>query len=111
MARGLKVLKEAALHGLLYSLGATFITWLLVFGVVIYRYHYMGFHPGHIEWLAVKPMPWAATLHHAAKIAGIWAVITLGVGLALTVAFNLFGGLILLVGLAIGQKAKGQRHV
>lgn len=109
--KGLKILKEAVLHGLLYSLGATVVTWLLVFGVAVYRYHYMGFHPGHIAWLAVKPMPWTETLHHAAHIAGIWAFIALGAGLAFTLAFNLLGGLILLVGLAIGQKAKGQRHV
>ena len=109
--KGLKILKEAVLHGLLYSLGATVVTWLLVFGVAVYRYHYMGFHPGHIAWIAVKPMPWTETLHQAAHIAGIWAVIAFGAGIAITITFNVISGLILLVGLAIGQKAKGHRHV
>ncbi|MBU2740906.1 hypothetical protein [Acidithiobacillus albertensis] len=109
--KALKILKGIVWHGILYSLGATVVTWLLVFGVAVYRYHYMGFHPGHIAWLAVKPMPWSETLHQAAHIAGIWAVIALGAGVAITLAFNLFSGLILLVGMAIGHKSKEQPHV
>lgn len=105
----LKPLKDTIIRQLLYSVAGAVMIWLVVILIVIYRDHVMGFHPGHIAWLATQPASWAQTMHQALHVAGIWAVIALGAGILLTVAINLVSGLILLLGTAIAKGKGGAR--
>ena len=101
--------KDTIIRQLLYSVAGAVLTWLVVILIVIYRDHVMGFHPGHIAWLANQPESWSLSVHHALHIAGIWAVIALGAGILLTVAINLVSGLVLLLGTAIARGKGGAR--
>ncbi len=98
--------KKQTIRWILYSVATAVLVWLLVGAVVIYRDHVMGFHPAHIAWLAAKPDSWAITIHQALYMAGIWAVIALGLGLTLMVAFNLMSGLLILLSMAIARTGK-----
>ncbi|PKY11881.1 hypothetical protein B1757_02515 [Acidithiobacillus marinus] len=103
-----KTLKGSLVRQLLYSVAGAVLTWLVAMLIVIWRDHFMGYHPGHIAWLAAQPLPWTQTIHQALHIAGIWAVIALGVGLLMTVAINVVSGLVVLLGMA-STRGKGGR--
>ena len=97
----LRFLKGVILHGLLYSIAAGVLAWMLIFGIAVYRYHYLGHTPDHILWLAPHMMSWPKALDKAAYIASVAAIITFGTGLALTALFNIVSGLLMLVAIAI----------
>jgi len=96
-----RFLKGVILHGLLYSIAAGVLAWMLIFGIAVYRYHYLGHTPDHILWLAPHMMSWPKALDKAAYIASVAAIITVVTGLALTVLFNIISGLVMLVAIAI----------
>lgn len=97
----LRFLKGVILHGLLYSIAAGVLAWMLIFGIAVYRYHYLGHTPDHILWLAPHMVSWPKALDKAAYIASVAAIITVGTGLALTALFNIVSGLVMLVAIAI----------
>lgn len=97
----LRFLKDVILHGLLYSIAAGVLAWMLVFGIAVYRYHYLGHTPDHILWLAPHMMSWPKALDKAAYIASVAGIITFATGLALTALFNIVSGLVILVAIAI----------
>ena len=97
----LRILKGVILHGLLYSIAAGVLAWMLIFAIAVYRYHYIGHTPDHILWLAPHMMSWPKALNKAAYIASVAAIITVATGLALTVLFNMVSGLVMLVAIAI----------
>jgi hypothetical protein len=103
----LKSVRDSIIRQVLYSVASAVLVWLLACAIVIYRDHFMGFHAAHIAWLAAQPDSWSVTMHHALHVAGIWAVIALGAGLALIVVANLISGIIALLGIAIAKNSRG----
>lgn len=103
----LKLFKDSLIRQVLYSVAAAVLVWLLACVIVIYRDRFMGFHPGHIAWLAAQPASWSDTMHQALHIAGIWAVLALGAGLALVLVANLISGVVTLLGIAIAKNGRG----
>jgi small-conductance mechanosensitive channel len=97
----LRFLKGIILNGLLYSVVASALVWLLIFAIALYRYHYLGHTPDHIRWLTPHIMSLAKALDKSAYIANVAAIITVGTGLALTALFNIVIGLVMLLAIAI----------